>query len=419
MGIESGDDPTTAGPEARGPGISSPVQPPRSPFDPYGPPGAPAPMPTGLVGGPSPAAWGWPPAMAWSYWPGAPVLPPRPRLPIVATILAVGAGITFSLPWATFSYSLSSAYDLGSFSYSVSLISMLDDGGWIAHLWPNLVVFGFLLAIASSLLDAVFRLGRQAAIAEALGFGSISAGVVVALASRFGDWPGSLDTFNSVSPALGAWLCLLLAAAGAAVALVRFVSPRAFTPATVAPVAPPAAGPFPPGYPTQYAPQYPVSYPPPYGAPYPTSYAPQYPPIWASQSPLLYDSRSEAEGAAGEAIAQAPSLDLPGAPGTLVVVEAGRAATRSVSPGERLIVGRDPASSILLADPMVSPHHASIERRGPGWLVRGLDIANPTWLLDATGRPHPIQGELGLRSGELLIGGAHVLLYPPGEARPG
>lgn len=243
-------------------------------------------MPTGLVGGPSPAAWGWPPATAWSYWPSGPVLPPRPRLPIVATILAVGAGLTFSLPWATFSYSLSSAYDLGSFSYSVSLITMLDDGDWIAHLWPDLVVFGFLLAIASSFLDAVFRLGRQAAIAEVLGFGSISAGVVVALASRFADWPGSLDTFNSVSAGLGAWLCLLLAAAGAAVALVRFVSPRAFTPATAAAVARPAAGPFPPGYPTQYAPQYPPSYPPPYGAPYPTPYAPQYPPTWASQSPL-------------------------------------------------------------------------------------------------------------------------------------
>jgi pSer/pThr/pTyr-binding forkhead associated (FHA) protein len=101
------------------------------------------------------------------------------------------------------------------------------------------------------------------------------------------------------------------------------------------------------------------------------------------------------------------------APGTLVVLLAGQTTTRLVEPGELLVVGRDPSSGIVLADPRVSPRHASIERRGPGWLVRGLDVANPTWLLDATGRAQPIRGELGLRSGELLIGGAQVRLYPP------
>jgi pSer/pThr/pTyr-binding forkhead associated (FHA) protein len=100
-------------------------------------------------------------------------------------------------------------------------------------------------------------------------------------------------------------------------------------------------------------------------------------------------------------------------PGTLAVLVAGQTTTRLVQPGELLVVGRDPNSGIVLADPRVSPRHASIERRGPGWLIRGLDIANPTWLLDATGRAQPIQGELGLRSGELLIGSAQVRLYPP------
>jgi pSer/pThr/pTyr-binding forkhead associated (FHA) protein len=100
-------------------------------------------------------------------------------------------------------------------------------------------------------------------------------------------------------------------------------------------------------------------------------------------------------------------------PGTLAVLVAGQTSTRLVQPGELLVLGRDPGSGIVLADPLVSPRHASIERRGPGWLVRGLDIANPTWLLDATGRAQPIRGELGLRSGELLIGGAQVRLYPP------
>jgi pSer/pThr/pTyr-binding forkhead associated (FHA) protein len=117
--------------------------------------------------------------------------------------------------------------------------------------------------------------------------------------------------------------------------------------------------------------------------------------------------------ALGEAVAQAPVLDVAGALGTLVVLSAGQTTTRLVGLGELLIVGRDPASNIVLADPRVSPRHASIERLGPGWLVRGLDIANPTRLLDATGRAQPVQGELGLRSGELLIGGAQVRLYPP------
>ena len=96
-----------------------------------------------------------------------------------------------------------------------------------------------------------------------------------------------------------------------------------------------------------------------------------------------------------------------------MVLLAGQTTTRTVKPGELLLVGRDPSSGIVLEDPGVSPRHASIERREPGWLVRGLDVANPTWLLDATGRAQPIKGELGLRSGELLIGGAQVRLYPP------
>jgi pSer/pThr/pTyr-binding forkhead associated (FHA) protein len=95
------------------------------------------------------------------------------------------------------------------------------------------------------------------------------------------------------------------------------------------------------------------------------------------------------------------------------IVVNGQATTRWVGSGEVLLVGADPDSGIVIADPRVSPRHASIERRGPGWLVRGLDVGNPTWLLDATGRAHAIQGEIGLKSGELLIGGAQLRLYPP------
>jgi pSer/pThr/pTyr-binding forkhead associated (FHA) protein len=103
----------------------------------------------------------------------------------------------------------------------------------------------------------------------------------------------------------------------------------------------------------------------------------------------------------------------PFAPGTLVLVEAGRSTTIAVQPGERLVVGRDEAANLVLSDPQVSPSHALIERSGPGWLVTSLDPANPVMLLDPTGRAQPVAAELGLRSGELLIGGCQVMLYPP------
>ena len=104
----------------------------------------------------------------------------------------------------------------------------------------------------------------------------------------------------------------------------------------------------------------------------------------------------------------------PFAPGTIVVVENGRSTTFAVQPGQRLVMGRDAGAGIVLDDPRVSPAHALIVRLGPGWLVSSLDAANPALLLDPTGRAQPIERELGLRSGELLIGACRVRLYPPG-----
>ncbi len=101
------------------------------------------------------------------------------------------------------------------------------------------------------------------------------------------------------------------------------------------------------------------------------------------------------------------------AAGSIVVVEGGRSTTVAVQPGQKIVVGRDPGSGIVLGDPRVSPSHTLIERSGPGWLVSSLDAANPTWILDPTGRAQPILVELGLRSGELVVGGCQLLLYPP------
>ena len=109
-------------------------------------------------------------------------------------------------------------------------------------------------------------------------------------------------------------------------------------------------------------------------------------------------------------VASAPGSD---ADGTIVVVDASGHRTFIAAPGARLLVGADPAATIRVIDPRVGMRHASIERKGPGWLVTSLDQANPIWLLDATGRPHPVMEELGLKSGTLLAGTTQLLLYPP------
>jgi len=100
-------------------------------------------------------------------------------------------------------------------------------------------------------------------------------------------------------------------------------------------------------------------------------------------------------------------------PGQMVMLESGRSTVFVIAPGQRVVIGCGPGADLIIYDARVSPAHALIERRGPGWLVTGLDAANPTWILDQTGRPHPVSSELGLRSGTLLIGGCQVLLYPP------
>ena len=103
----------------------------------------------------------------------------------------------------------------------------------------------------------------------------------------------------------------------------------------------------------------------------------------------------------------------PLAPATLVVVAMGQEMRLQVEPGRSFVVGRDPAADIVLADTAVSARHALIKRQGSGWLVSSLDDSNLACLLDATGRARPIESELGLRSGELLVGECRLRLYSP------
>jgi hypothetical protein len=101
-------------------------------------------------------------------------------------------------------------------------------------------------------------------------------------------------------------------------------------------------------------------------------------------------------------------------PGRLVVMSPGGSVECSVEPGRTILVGSDEACDLMLPGNTVSPRHTVIERSGPGWLVCPVLQADRTWLLDETGRAYPLTREIGLRSGEIVVGGVHLLLYPPG-----
>jgi pSer/pThr/pTyr-binding forkhead associated (FHA) protein len=106
-------------------------------------------------------------------------------------------------------------------------------------------------------------------------------------------------------------------------------------------------------------------------------------------------------------------VDANGPAGSMAIVDARGSLTITVPMGTGVVVGSDPTAAVHVADPRVSWRHALVVRDGPGWLVTSLDPANPIRILDETGRPHPVLGELGLRSGTLLAGTTQLLLYPP------
>lgn len=73
----------------------------------------------------------------------------------------------------------------------------------------------------------------------------------------------------------------------------------------------------------------------------------------------------------------------------------------------RMTVGRDAASGILLPDPSVSGHHATIEQVAGGWRVYDAGSTNGTLV---EGRPIDRRGTT-LRGGELITFGAVALRF--------
>jgi hypothetical protein len=135
----------------------------------------------------------------------------------------------------------------------------------------------------------------------------------------------------------------------------------------------------------------------------------------ASSNPTPEPAAQPGQPVAGSAspAAMPQPITIPDGAGTVVVLDYSGRRTFVAAPGAMILVGSDPGATIVVADPRVGPRLATIERKGPGWLVTSLDPANPIWLLDAGGRPHPVLEQLGLRSGTLLAGAAQLLLYPP------
>jgi hypothetical protein len=98
--------------------------------------------------------------------------------------------------------------------------------------------------------------------------------------------------------------------------------------------------------------------------------------------------------------------------GRVVVAEAGRSTGMGVALGQTIVLGRDAACDIRMADPRVSRRHASIQRVDSGWVVRDLGATNPTRLVRSGGQAAEVGQGVRFDSGQLLVGDVLVTLYP-------
>ena len=348
---------------------------------------------------PSPAGqtvpnWGPPPFVPYGSPPYAPTGLPQHPLRISELLLALGAIATAFLPWFTLRDSM--------IAVSANLVDVPDlSNGPPA--WLYLLNVGFLTALTGAVVAVARRQSRPAAVAEMAGFGLILAGILVALSGGMtSGWVLEMSNTGGfrVEAGVGLWASLALAGFGLALASIHLIRPSFMQPVRRSVAAYPSA-------PHGYAFQAPVS--PGWPAPPPGW------PVWpvTSVAPLPtppVDMAAPLDMAAPPG-AVAPAQDGPA--GQMVTLESGRRTVFEVAVGQHVLIGRGPGADLIIYDARVSPVHALIERRGPGWLVTGLDAKNPTWILDPTGRAHPVPSELGLRSGTLLVGSCQVLLYPP------
>jgi hypothetical protein len=331
---------------------------------------------------------------------------------MIQLLAGVAILVSLLLPWAEVAFSW---FNTGSTSASSTFVEMATSSDGLAQMWLDLVLLGVAVALFASLMSLSMRDAARSASAIALvGFGLAVLGSAYFLAEGM-NWDYSI-----LSPGNGAYLCLLAAVVGGLAAVARLANPRLGTPAAAV-AGYWGGGPYrsaPPWAAPPWAAPQPWAAASPWGAPPGPTYpgAPQPPPWPGGQYPPPYPP---SHGWPPQPLAQtdqAPTYAVPpnapvGSAAQLVVLEAGRSRMLSVQPGEQLLVGRDADAQVRLADPSVQPRHATIERRGSSWVVRDLQTANPSRLMDATGSIRYVGDETTAEAGQLLIGNVLLTLY--------
>jgi hypothetical protein len=294
--------------------------------------------------------------------------------------LAAGIAVLVSLllVWADYSFGFSDS----STPASSTFVALATNSDGVSQAWINLVLLGVAIALVAAIGNLSMRETSRVASAVAFaGFGLILVGAGYFLSAGIAGMAGDSSI---LTPGPGVYLCLVAAGAGALTAMANLANPRLGT--------------------TRTAPAGPTGY---WAAP----------PPWGSAAPHLPDRAWPPQPLAPTYVA--PTYAVPayasapyGSPAQIVVLEAGQSRMRSVRPGEQLLVGSDPEAQVCLADPAVQPRHALIERRGNTWVVRDLQTASPSRLMDASGRIGPVAAETTIEAGQLLIGSVLVTLYP-------
>jgi len=385
-----------AGPSQPGsPGYPSPDRTPSNQPPGYQTPGYSA--PTGPVPG-SPAPYGSNPYSAGPVWPGIPGSWGQPApsgrstnsvnaISLVQLVAGVAILVSLLLPWLDVAFSY---FDTGGAS---TFVSLATDSKGLGQLWLDLILLGVAFAVIASVMSLSMRDVTRATSAVALiGFGLVVVGAGYYLAE------GNAWDYSILSPGPGVYLCLLAAVIGGLAAVAHLANPRLGASSAVSTgywgggsygSVPPNwsewpgvtyPGPVYPGAPARIWPPQPL--------------APTYPAPTSSMPPY---------------VPPAP-VASPGWAAQLVVLEAGQSRMMSVRPGEKLLVGSDADAQVRIADSAVQPRHATIERRSNVWVVRDLQTASPTRLIDATGSINLLLGETTVEAGQLLIGSVLLTL---------
>jgi hypothetical protein len=265
--------------------------------------------------------------------------------------------VSFLLPW----------FQGAGGSGSQSWISALSISPWYRAPEADLVTLGALVALVGAAASFVRRPRRPFLIVAFVGFAAGVIGLIWTLAEpqnaafTWGGWG------SGASQGIGLWLFAVVAAVGVVIVALDLL---------------------PAGEGAAAASQ--------------TSFAP-------TPSPSVLTSPVwGARPAEQPTVAAVPS----GAAGRLTVVEGGHSSTLTVNPGDQVVFGRDAAATVHIADVHVSRRHAMVYRSDGTWVVRDLGATNPTRVLGPDGNAEPIQGEVRMASGQLLMGEVLITLYP-------